>query len=289
LSRIQVPPAWEDLTFSAIGGVVLVVGATDTGKSTFARFIYHRLRAHHERLAFVDGDMGQATFGPPATMTLALGGGSEEDFPPSGPRFQVFVGDVTPGGHMLPTVVGAYRLVRKARESGATAIVFDTTGLVAASRGGGALKRALVDLLEADVVIGLQRGTELEHLLVALRRSKRTRVVDRPVAEAVKRRDVATRQTHRAQQYRRSFVGSQVLEVEWPRYAVIPSPSFTHHRLVALEDEDGYVLGLGIVVGREWSRDTIRLYTRLSSLENVDTLHVGDLLVDPETFRDERV
>ena len=289
LSRIQVPPAWEDLTFSAMGGVVLVVGAADTGKTTFARYLYHRLKGHHDRLAFVDGDMGQATLGPPTTMTLALGSGSEEGFPPSGSRFSVFVGDVTPGGHMLPTVVGAYRLVQKAREAGATAIVFDTTGLVASSRGGGALKRALVDLLEPELMIGLQRGTELEHLLVPLRRSKRTRVVDRPVAEAVKRRDLATRQTHRAGQYRRTFDGSHVLEVEWPRLAVIPSPSFTQHRLVALEDDDGYVLGLGIVVGRERSRDTIRLYTPVSSLDGVDTLHVGDLLVDPETFHDERL
>lgn len=289
LSRIQIPPAWEDLTFSAMGGVVLVVGATDTGKTTFARYLYHRLGVHHDHLAFVDGDMGQAALGPPTTMTLALGHGSDQDFPPSGPRFRTFVGDVTPGGHMLPTVVGAHRLVRKARESGATAIVFDTTGLVASSRGGGALKRALVDLLEAEVVIGLQRGTELEHLLVPLRRSKRTRVIDRPVAEAVKRRDMATRQRHRAGQYRRSFDGGQFLEVEWPRYAVIPSPSFTRHRLVALEDGAGYVLGLGIVVGQERSQDTIRLYTPLSSLEDVDTLHVGDLLVDPETFRDERL
>lgn len=289
LSRIQIPPAWEDLTFSAMGGVILVVGASDTGKTTFARYLYHRLTYHHERLAFVDGDMGQAALGPPTTMTLALGRGGEECFPPSGPRFRAFVGDVTPGGHMLPTVVGAHRLVRKAREAGATAIVFDTTGLVASSRGGGALKRALVDLLEAQVVVGLQRGTELEHLLVPLRRTRRTRVVDRPVAEAVKRRDMATRQTHRAVQYRRTFDGCQVLEVEWPRYAVIPSPSFTRHRLVALEDDKGYVLGLGIVVGRERSRDAIRLLTPLASLEDADTLHVGDLLVDPETFRDERV
>jgi len=289
LSRIQVPPTWEDLTFSAMGGVILVVGATDTGKTTFARYLYHRLADHHERLAFVDADVGQAALGPPTTMTLALGRGGEECFPPAGPRFRTFVGDITPGGHMLPTVVGAHRLVRKAREAGATAIVFDTTGLVASSRGGGALKRALVDLLEAQVVIGLQRGAELEHLLVPLRRSKRTRVIDRPVAEAVKRRDMATRQSHRAGQYRRSFDGSQVLEIEWPRYAVIPSPSFTQHRLVALEDGDGYVLALGIVVGRERSRDTISFLTPLSSLEDVDTLHVGDLLVDPETFRDERV
>lgn len=289
LARIEIPSAWEYLTLSVIKGVILVVGATDTGKTTFARYLYDRLRSHHDRLAFVDGDMGQATLGPPATMTLALSSAREETFPPAGPRFRTFVGDISPAGHMLQTVVGAHKLVREARESGATAIVFDTTGLVASSQGGGALKRALVDLLQAEVVIGLQRGSELEHLLVPLRRSKRTRVIDRPVARAVKRRELEIRQRHRTEQYRRSFEGARKVGVRWRDFAVIPSPSFTQHRLVALEDEQGFVLGLGIVTGQEQSRNTVELYTTLSSLEGVDTLHVGNLLVDPDTFRDERL
>ncbi|MEA3375789.1 MAG: Clp1/GlmU family protein [Chloroflexota bacterium] len=289
LSSIQVPLAWEDLTFSAMKGVVLVLGATDTGKTTFARFLYHRLMAHHERLAFVDGDVGQAMLGPPTTMTLALSGPGDRRFPPAGPRFGVFVGDISPAGHMVPTVVGAHRLVRKARDQGATAIIFDTSGLVAESQGGGALKRALIDLLRAEVVIGLQRGSELEHLLVPLRRSRRTRVIDRPLAEAVKRRDVQTRREHRASQYRRTFEGASSLQVEWSRFAVIPSRSFTEHRLIALEDEAGFVRGLGIVTGADRTHCTVQLHTTLSSLEQIDMLHVGDLAVDPRTFQDRRV
>ena len=94
-----------------MGGVLLVVGATDTGKTTFARYVYRRLSAHHERLAFVDEDMGQATLGPPTTMSMALGQGDDAGFPPAGPQYRVFVGDISPTGHMLPTVVGARRLV----------------------------------------------------------------------------------------------------------------------------------------------------------------------------------
>ena len=83
--RIEVPPAWENLRFSAIGGTVVVVGATDAGKTTLARYFYHRLGAYHERIAFVDGDVGQATLGPPTTMTLALGEQGDDSFPPAGP------------------------------------------------------------------------------------------------------------------------------------------------------------------------------------------------------------
>lgn len=287
--RKQVPSSWESLTFSAMRGVILVVGATDTGKTTFGRYLYRRLSAHHERLAFVDGDVGQATLGPPTTMTMALGMPNDASFPPGGPRFRVFVGDISPTGHMLSTVVGAYRIVEKAREAGATAIVYDTTGLVHSSQGGTALKLALVDLLRPEVVIALQRKDELEHLLVPLRSSSRTRVVDRRVTEAVERRDRRARQEHRAEQFRRAFETAGPREVRWVGRAVIPAPSFTRHRLVALEDEEGFVLQLGIVTGVDWSSDTVEVYTTLSSFESVDAIHVGDLMVDPKTFRDERL
>lgn len=289
LTRIEIPSTWEDLTFSAMEGVILVVGATDTGKTTFARYLYHRLGDHHARRGFIDGDMGQASLGPPTTMTLALSTSQEIGFPPGGRRFQVFVGDISPTGHMLPTVVGAHMLVEKARAEGATAVVFDTTGLVAAPHGGGALKRALVDLLRPKVVVGLQRGTELEHLLVPLRRSKRTRVVDRPVADAVRRRDPETRRQHRAEQYRRTFQDARKLTITWSDFAVVPTPAFDQHRLIALENRDGFVLGLGIVTGRGERRDAIEVTTTVPSLEDVDTLHVGDLTIDPATFRDERL
>jgi polynucleotide 5'-hydroxyl-kinase GRC3/NOL9 len=287
--QIEVPSTWENLRFSAIGGTVLVVGATDTGKTTLARYLYHRLGAHHERLAFVDGDVGQAILGPPTTMTLGLSRLNDDSFPPAGPCFRAFVGDISPSGHMLPTVVGAHKLVEKAREDGATAIVFDTTGLVDPTHGGGALKRALVDILRPEIVVALQRGSELEHLLVPLRRGHRTRVIDRRVVGAVQRRDVMARQKHRAEQFRRIFETAGSLVVNWLDLAVIPFPSFSQHRLVALEDGDGFVMALGIVTGLDRSRHTVELYTPMTSLRQVDALHIGDLAVDPQTFSDRRL
>lgn len=288
-SPIEVPRSWETLRLSEVSGVVLVIGAADTGKTTLARYLYRHLSEHHERAAFLDGDMGQATLGPPTTMTLALSGRNPARFPPEGPRLSTFVGDISPAGHMLPTVVGAHRLVKGGMERGAGAIVVDTTGLVAPRQGGGALKRALVDLLQPQVVIGLQRGRELEHLLVPLRRSQRTRVIDRPVPQAVQRRDMAVRRVHRAEQYRRAFEEARVLEVDWGGLAVIPRASFTEHRLVAFEDSNGFVLGLGIVTNQARNRQVVEVHTPLASLEGVDTLHVGDVSVDPDTFVDERL
>jgi polynucleotide 5'-hydroxyl-kinase GRC3/NOL9 len=287
--RIEIPPAWERITFSALSGTLLVFGAPDTGKSTFARYLYRRLCVHHERVAFVDGDVGQAVLGPPTTMTLALGGSGDDSFPPAGPRFRTFVGDVSPRGHMLPTLVGAHRLVQRARQAGATAIVFDTTGLVDAAQGGGELKRAKVDLLRPTVVVGIQRGSELEHLLVPLRCSRRTRVIDLPASPAARHREVTIRQEHRAARFGAYFEGACALEVVWQRLAVFPAPVFTPHRLVALEDSSGFTLGLGVVTGSDLARGAVTLYMHLSSLEGVDGIRLGGLALDPRTFRESRL
>ena len=65
--HIEIPPAWERITLSALGGTLLVVGAPDTGKSTFARYLYRRLCAHHERVAFDGGANWRSS--PVATST----------------------------------------------------------------------------------------------------------------------------------------------------------------------------------------------------------------------------
>ncbi|RLC85845.1 MAG: hypothetical protein DRI79_10840 [Chloroflexi bacterium] len=286
---VEIPPAWERITLHSLSGVILVVGAPDTGKSTFARYLYRRLHEYHERVAFVDGDMGQATLGPPTTMTLALGKPGDDTFPPTGPCYRTFVGDVSPRRHMLPTVVGAHKLVRKARGEGATVIVFDTTGLVNPAYGGGELKRAKVELLRPTVVVGIQRRSELEHLLVPLRRSRRTRVVDLPASRAARRREVPIRQEHRVTRFRYYFEGAHTLEIAWQHLAVFPAPIFTPHRLLALEDSAGFTLALGIVTASDPVRNTITLYTPLPSLAEVDAIRLGDLALNPHTFHETRL
>jgi polynucleotide 5'-kinase involved in rRNA processing len=74
----------------------------------------------------------------------------------------------------------------------------------------------------------------------------------------------------------------------WQRLAVFPAPVFTLHRLVALEDAQGFALALGIVTANDPLRSTVTLYTPLPSLAGVDTVHLGGLALDPDTFRDSR-
>jgi len=286
---IHIPQAWQQLDLSGWRGTVLIIGAPDVGKSTLAHYLYGRLRAEGRTVAYLDGDPGQSTLGPPATMTLAVSGAGDKTFPPQGQFWRSFIGAVSPRGHMLPLVIGGLRLVRAAGRAGAELIIYDTCGLVDPVQGGLALKLAKIDLLQPGMVCALQRERELEPLLQPLRRSRRTRLVDLRPSPTARTHDVAARQAHRAAQFGRYFANARGLSLTWTRLAVFPGPHFTPNRLVALEDAAGFTLGLGIVIHHDRRARQVTLQTPLTSLSGVDALRLGDFRLDPETFQDQRL
>ena len=69
-------------------------------------------------------------------------------------------------------------------------------------------------------------------------------------------------------------------------FAVLPAPRFILHRLVALEDADGFTVGLGIVAEIDRFSRQVLLHTPVDTLREVEVIRLGDLLVDPVTFED---
>jgi len=283
---LDVPAAWERVDLPT-AGVVMVIGAPDTGKSAFARYLYRRLCHASRRVAFLDGDPGQSTLGPPSTVTLALGKSGDDSFPPAEKSWRRFVQAISPRGHMLPLLVSAARLIQQVQEQGAQIIVYDTTGFVDPMQGGLNLKLAKIELLRPTSILAIQRDQELEPLLVALRRQRNLRLVELRPSIAIRPRDVQTRQAHRASQFARYLASSQTVTVDWSQLAVLPAPRFAFHQLVALEDQDGFALGLGSVQSADMRAKQVTLLTPLSLLDRVRALRLGDLTLDPKTFRDQ--
>jgi polynucleotide 5'-hydroxyl-kinase GRC3/NOL9 len=286
----DIPPEWASIDLTGLQGVLMVVGASDTGKSTFARYLFVRLLEEMgpNRVAFLDGDPGQASLGPPAAVTVS------PRLPPGGAFAagvgvrRYFIGDVSPRGHFLPMLVGAARLAQAAFDAGAALIVHDTSGFIDPQAGGLALKHAEIDLLQPAIVFALQRQQELEGLLIPLRRSQRTRLaVVRPVP-VIQRRSPVERRNYRQERFSLYFQRSVRLEIDWSRLAVWPAPRFSLNRLAALEDQAGFTLGLGIVIEIDRPRHRLTLLSPLPSLQGVASLRLGDLALDPQTFLDSK-
>ncbi len=298
--NLDIPEAWSRLPLPDLTGVLLIVGGLDSGKSTFGRYLYEQQRRLGRLAAFIDGDPGQSALGPPTTLTLwapaALGPSANTPDveqalgAENGLIRRWFVGSITPSGHMLEMVVGAGRLVQAARQVGAQVIIYDTSGLIDPNAGGMALKQAKVDLLQPEGVFAIQREQEMKTWLAGLRRSRRTKVYDLAPSPAVRPRDRARRQAYRERRLAAYFEAARPLVVEWPRLAVLPgAPRFRRQQLVAFEDAQGFTLALGIVMEVDPPARRVTLLTPLDSLAGVQALHLGDVLVDAETFHHERL
>ena len=282
----EIPSPWEELDLSELSGTLMIVGSSDVGKSTFSRYLFKRLCTIYPRVAYLDGDPGQSTLGPPTTMTLAMADNGDNSFPPRGRRWRGFVGSVSPVGNMLAVLTCAARLVEAARKAGAQVVIYDTTGLVEPARGGIHLKLAKIDLLRPKVLFALQRNQELQPLLLPLRRRSHILVLEFSPSSSAQRRDTSVRKAHRVAQFAQYFTNSSQLRVNWTQFAVLPAPRFNLHRLVALEDADGFTIGLGIVERIDRIYRQVILHTPVDTLKGVDVIRVGDLLVDPLTFED---
>lgn len=287
--NIDIPKEWRMSGLDELTGLVMVVGAPNTGKSTFCAYLYALFSQAEQPAAFLDGDPGQSRLGPPTTITLALGRQGEAGYPPEGKRLRKFIGSTSPAGHMLPLLAGAGRLVERARRMGFNRIVYDTTGLVDPAQGGLALKYAMIDLLDPQAVVAIQADAELEALLRLLKRSGRAQAIQLSASTAVISRDAAARKHYRAERFAAYFSAADKVTLDWRKYGIFPGPRFALNRLVGLEDGDWITLGLGIILGIDRATRQVELLTPLQGLNRVRNIYIGSVQVDPLTFRDQKL
>jgi polynucleotide 5'-hydroxyl-kinase GRC3/NOL9 len=149
-------------------GVVLLVGAPDTGKSTFARRLLGAAVAAGVSAGYVDADIDEPTCGPPACVGLHWVRRATDLADLRRADALEFVGSINPEDVVLEQVVATAKLVELARAE-ADLVVIDTTGAISGVVGQ-TLKYHKMELCRPDVVVGLQRGGELEPLVGMLRR-----------------------------------------------------------------------------------------------------------------------
>jgi len=272
----HIPRSWELILPRLPRGTIMVLGASDSGKSTFARYLVRTLCADARRLGYLDCDVGQSTLGLPTTLNLAIS--------PSPARgwesLTYFVGHISPRAHMLPLVIGAHKLQCQAQALGVTTLIVDTTGLVEASAGGVTLKHSLIELLAPTALVALRQGAELDPILRPWYHHARIQVFElQAVAEAVvKPREARIYRRH--QLWRRYFDQGAFRTLplrDLPHIAVFGLGRACRGRLLAFQDERGLVLGLGIIQAYDLRVQELVLCTPLADLTGVRSLRIGTI------------
>jgi polynucleotide 5'-hydroxyl-kinase GRC3/NOL9 len=272
-------------------GVAVLLGGLDSGKSTLGRRIAAAAVEAGRTTAFLDADLGQKTVGPPTAVTLRMLRAPEDLEPDSLSRLDAmyFVGATSPQGQLLPLVVGTAKMLAHAREEGAELVVVDTSGLVSGVYGQ-ILKYHKIELIQPDIVIGLQRGEELDPVMGIVQRFFPCEVVALPVEENVRSVSVEERATGREAAMESYF--SAPLQrwrvkptVFMPALPALFEQSQLDRILVGLADGTGTYIGIGYLEHSP-DEDVLRLMSPVP--EAPKALKLGSVKLD-EGFRVRRV
>src|SRR4030042_6822877 len=193
-------------------GVAILLGATDTGKSTLAKFFVFNFCQRGLKVALVDADIGQSTLGPPATIGLAVFKSDPDWEVVLSPPEIFFVGSTTPEGHFPIHLKGVKRMVDKAPSYGAEVIIVDTTGFILGDAGI-ELKRKKIDLLSPRFLIALQKSDEIEPLLQLYEGNPFHKILRLPLSDQVKHKSLEERRINRTNKFQDYFKHSVIQEL----------------------------------------------------------------------------
>jgi len=143
-------------------GISVIIGETDSGKSTLAKYLIFQLVFKDLSACLVDADVGQSSLGLPGTVCMKTFA-TEADLNPFSFEKMSFVGTINPSIN-IPQIISASKKMADECIISSDLTVVDTSGLVTGALGEN-LKIAKIRALRPAHIIALQRENELEHIL----------------------------------------------------------------------------------------------------------------------------
>ncbi len=213
---LEILPEWERAAEAVLArpGIVVVLGGSDSGKTTLGRILAERWRIAGRTVGLVDGDIGQSSIGPPTTVGLAICSPGTPPSPTPSPQSLYFVGSTSPPGHFLPHILGTQALVHAAIAQGAEIVLVDTTGLIVGAVAA-SLKWHKLQALRPQHVLAIQRDRELEPVLRLVEGRTELGIHRLPVSSRVARRSHAARRAFREERFREYFASASQHGLAW--------------------------------------------------------------------------
>jgi polynucleotide 5'-hydroxyl-kinase GRC3/NOL9 len=261
----------------------MVIGESDTGKTTFVTALANGLLARRYRVAVVDADLGQSEIGPPPIIGVGRVRTRLHRLADAEVLALHFVGVTSPVRSLLGVVTGTRRMLDRARAARMQRVVIDTSGLVSGHLGR-TLKQAKIDATDPDLVVCLERAGECEHIVAAYAGATRPEVIRLTAAATVRSRSAEDRRRYREERLNEYFASARRVALDLRRVR-LHGPSgeapaggatagVTEGTLVGLLDKTRATLGLGLVRGIDVVAGVIHLEATIPETE-VATVVIG--------------
>lgn len=260
-----IPESWRQAA-AALGeiqdGKVIILGATDVGKSTLCTYLANNLMHANGKVCVVDADVGQADLGPPTAIARATATRPVTSLSQLTTERRLFVGHTSPAFVEREIIRDIQRLCADAKRS---LTIINTDGWVAEPAAVQYKIRLITDI-NPNLVLGITYREELLPILGSIRSPSMKVDVSKEVLE----RSRTDRRKIRAEGYRKALKGATTYRIPL-RSVKIFSPTSSlamaaqnrnclRSRIIGLLDESGYLLQLGIV--RDIESETLRVYCR---------------------------
>ena len=262
--KYQINTDWKRLADQIVlpNQCILVLGASDAGKSTFCRFLIDYACAASLKVALVDADIGQSQIGPPTTIGMKLfkltyvddkaylpfGGyeikqnPTQQNLDPNSSSQEVFqskpneelkhkadalyfVGALSPQRNLLPMLTGTRLMVDTALNAGADFIIIDTTGYV---HNGAAtmLKQQKIDLIRPNHLVCIGSSKDLERIVGYYRNIDWLTIHNLQPHKLARTKSSEARKRNRQAMFKAYFSDSQLQKVSFEQIRGARTPFF---------------------------------------------------------------
>ena len=261
-------------------GICLILGASDIGKTTLAAALGRQL-AQDRPVGIVDADIGQSHIGPPTTVGWAIVDERQADLSELTPGGISFVGDITPVGHLLQLTAAITQCVEQVSKV-TELIMVDTPGFITGPAAA-ALWWTVQRILRPELLLAVQQNDELSDILAGLwYPGSRLELIKSPAQIPVK--STQNRRSYRQSRFGKYFRDRHLYNVSLNDVAVQRARNASREsltgRLVALRNEKGVDLAVGVVNEWQGDKDTVVVWAPPLDIRQIRCLVIGDATID---------
>jgi polynucleotide 5'-hydroxyl-kinase GRC3/NOL9 len=250
--------------------VIMVLGQTDSGKSSLCTYIVNKLVDGKSKVAVLDGDLGQSDIGPSAALGYAVTSKPITELYDLKLENGFFVGVTSPLTAFAKAVEGLVALQAEVLKRQVDFILVNTDGWIT---GDAALRHKveLIKQLKPDVLVGVQVEDELAPLMANLESAASMVVVEPSLA--LNPRTAEKRKALREMTYARYLKGARVQCYPVSQLIVEPRNAIPHKQepekglLVGLYNRSKF-LGIGVLREINLTRHALKVQTSISATPN---------------------
>jgi polynucleotide 5'-hydroxyl-kinase GRC3/NOL9 len=168
-----IPPSWTE-AFEELQKIqskpimAIVLGTADSGKTSFCTYLINKLIEKKDKVAILDGDLGQSDIGPPCTVAYAFVTKPLTDLFNLEAKNAFFVGITSPSTATNKVIDGLTTLKKEVLNSNPNYVIVNTDGWTEGEEAAN-YKIQLVKKLNPEIIFCIQQKDELATVLNSLK------------------------------------------------------------------------------------------------------------------------